>query len=168
MYLGRSLSLYCRGQGDFALISDTMFHPQVITTPLFTEKMYYISTCPCPDTVSPSDLNPAQEIRLPWYPAFDSWHDYWFHPSAPSRVFLNQMNLLEVFLSDDCWAIVPASVKKHLASRHTIFSAKIENGPADRIIYSLHRTGNKEALIQLFLNYFKEEVADIPEIHFQY
>ncbi len=154
-------------QGDFALISDPMFHPLVVTTPVFTEKMYYISPSPCPEHVHPSNLDPAQEIRLPWYPTFTSWHDYWFGPAAPSRVYLDQMHLLESFLSEDCWTIVPASVKKHLETRHTIYSAEIENGPADRIIYSLHRTGNKEALIQLFLDYFKMEVKDIPEIRFQ-
>lgn len=153
---------------DFALVSDPMFHPQVITTPVFSEKMVFISTHPCPDTLSPSELNPEKEIRLPWYPNFDAWHDYWFGKNAPCRVYLDQMNLLESFLMDDCWAIVPVSVKEKLAAGHPIYSAELKEGPVDHIIYSLHRTGNKEDFIQLFLSYLEDELKGIPGITFHH
>lgn len=169
-YGAHSLEAYSRianGQLDFALITDSMFHSQVITTPVFQERMVYVSPSPAGSFVSPESLDPAFEIWLPWYPAFETWHNYWFG-NSPCHVYLDQMNLLEYFLRDDFWAIVPFSVARHLKETLSVCVSEIKNGPADRIIYSLHRTGNKEHIIQLFLKILKESLSDIPELEFYF
>ena len=167
-YGAHSLEAYSRianGQLDFALITDSMFHSQVITTPVFQERMVYVSHVPVDGSVSPEQLDPSSEIWLPWYPAFESWHNYWFG-NSPCHVYLDQMDLLKYFLRDNCWAIVPVSVSKHLAQTIPVYTSKIKNGPADRIIYSLHRTGNKESIIQLFLNLLKDVLSELPDLDF--
>ena len=169
-YGAHSLEAYSRvanGQLDFALISDSMFHSHVITTPAFQERMVYVSHIPASGPVSPDQLDPSSEICLPWYPAFETWHNYWFG-NATCHVYLDQMNMLEYFLRDNYWAIVPASVSKYLGKTSPVYTAEIKNGPADRIIYSLHRTGNKESTIQLFLDLLKNVLSDIPDLDFFY
>lgn len=104
------------GRIDLALISDDMNVRGVETVPLFNEDMLlalgpggrYV------DAGHPSELNPADEIRLPWSPEYDMWHEYWFNSTARSRMVVDQMSLLEYFLRfQDVCAVVPATAALH-------------------------------------------------------
>ena len=101
------------GMVDLALISDTRYYPKVETIPLFQEPMLLLANISdaYPEIVFPDMLDPHNEIFLPWNPEFSSWHDYWFGCTTQYYAFMDQMSLLEYFLSwKNTWAIAPLSV----------------------------------------------------------
>lgn len=160
-----------QGLADIALISDHMYHPQVETVPALRSRMVLL-TGPGPDwtePVHPSRLDPAAELRLPWNPEYDLWHSFWFSAAAAPRAVLDQMSLLEEFFSwqdrwQDSWAIVPALVAVPLSRKLGLTVRRLENGPADEIIYYLLGPRRKEALTRAFLACLDRELARRPEI----
>lgn len=158
------------GMVDLAFISDDMYSPNVETIPAFTERMLFIcgDKAKYPRVVHPSMLDAASQIRLPWNPEYDMWHNYWFDNRVKSRVFLDKMSLLEEFLFwQDNWAIVPASVAYRLESKGGIAVREIEEGPSDRIIYYLLGEDRKPGTVNAFLNCLKgcldtSLISDIP------
>ena len=143
------------GMVDLAFISDDMYSPNVETIPAFTERMLFIcgENAKYPWVVHPSMLDVTRQIRLPWNPEYDMWHNYWFDSRKKPRVFLDKMSLLEEFLFwEDNWAIVPASVARHLESKGSIVVREIEEGPSDRIIYYLLGEDRKPGTVNSFLN----------------
>lgn len=160
-----------QGLADIALISDHMYHPQVETVPALRSRMVLL-TGPGPDwtePVPPSRLDPAAELRLPWNPEYDLWHSFWFSAAAAPRAVLDQMSLLEEFFSwqdrwQDSWAIAPALVAVPLSRKLGLTVRRLENGPADEIIYYLLGPRRKEALTRAFLACLDRELARRPEI----
>lgn len=124
---------------DFALISDDVFSKSVETTPAFKSHFYLLSrtdygTAP----VNPAYLDPRQEIRIPWTPEYDLWHDYWFGPTAKAHIVLDQMPLLEYFITSTTgWALAPAYVARLLHERRGIAIRSLTQPPPDEIIYYL-------------------------------
>ena len=160
-----------QGLADIALISDHMYPPQVETVPALRSRMVLL-TGPGPDwtePVPPSRLDPAAELRLPWNPEYDLWHSFWFSAAAAPRAVLDQMSLLEEFFSwqdrwQDSWAIAPALVAVPLSRKLGLTVRRLENGPADEIIYYLLGPRRKEALTRAFLACLDRELARRPEI----
>lgn len=152
------------GMLELALISDDMYSKTVETLPLFREPMVlvYGKKDAAEKPVRPEELDPAGEIRLPWNPEYDAWHDYWFRKGAGCRVGLDQMSLLEYFLSvDERWAIVPYSVACFLGER--VFVNRLQDGPPDRIIYYLRRPGAQMQEAELFLELVRDKLKKLGE-----
>lgn len=152
---------------DIALISDDMYHKYVQTIPAFKEPMMLIANnfINYDEHVHPTKLDPEHEIRLPWNPEFDAWHNYWFKPYDIYKIYLDQMTLLEYFLLwKGTWAIVPASVAHNLSKLTYVTISSIEDGPPDRIIYYLKSGCGKENLISEFLNVLNREITAIPNV----
>lgn len=126
---------------DLALISDAMYHKTVLTTPAFQEPFVLVGGPAWEniDTVHPSQLNPRCEIRLPWNPAFDAWHALWFDAALYPRVQLDQMSLLEEFLTGNNFAVVPLIVARSL-HHGRMHICRLIDGPKDEIIYYLTRS----------------------------
>lgn len=149
---------------DLAFISDDMYHKRIETIPAFQEEMVFVSKSEqkAPAMLHPSMLDPQKEIRLPWNPEYESWHDFWF-PQASYALSLDHMSLLEDFLTlEGLWAIVPASVANALKKRLSISIHPIEKGPSPRIIYYLKNQRNHPIWIQEFLALLHEEIKEIP------
>lgn len=147
-----------QGKADIAFISDDMFHPQVDTVPAFRQPMLLAAgeESGLPETVHPSRLDPAKELRLPWNPEFDRWHAYWFSSAAVPRAALDEMALLEELLSwrgtwADSWAVVPALVAEALERAGKVRLHRLEEGPPDEIIYYLLGPRRKPVLTGAFL-----------------
>ncbi len=154
------------GSIDFALISDTRYYPALETIPLFQEPMILLtntSVC-CPDTVSPGQLDPSNEIFLPWNPEFQTWHDYWFGASAQYHSYVDQMNLLEYFLSwKNTWAIAPFSVARSVGRLSYVAVHQLTTPPSDKIIYYIKKGNREIRLEQTFLHALKQELCRSPE-----
>jgi DNA-binding transcriptional LysR family regulator len=147
------------GLVDVALISDDIYHPQVETVPAFREPMLLVTGAASqwPEVVSPAQLDPAKELRLPWNPEYDLWHSFWFSSSAVPRAVLDQTSLLEDFFSwqgswADSWAIAPAMVAHALEDRQGAKLHTLEQGPPDEIIYYLLGRRRKPELTCAFLS----------------
>lgn len=142
-------------QTDMAFISDTQFSRTVETIPAFREKMLLVSNgVPgLEKEVHPSSLNARQEIRLPWNPEYDLWHDYWFGANAASKVILDQMSLLEdLLIEKTTWAVVPATVAGRLMQNQQISVHQLLDGPSDRIIYYVIPKNQKNEYVQKLLS----------------
>lgn len=152
---------------DIALISDDIYYKGVETIPAFQERMVLIcnNSRQYPQTVHPQMLDPHQEIRLPWNPEYDVWHDFWFRSPPEYRVSLDQMNLLEYVLSwENTWAIVPSSAAYKLASLDYASVYQIASPPPERIIYYLKSSNRKAELINHFLAALDTELKSIPDV----
>lgn len=149
------------GLVDIALISDDMYHRTVTTAPLFKEPFVLIGGPGWAgrEMVHPTELDPRDEIWLPWNPEFSAWHDKWFDVSIYPKVQLDQMSLLEEFLTGRNFAIAPLMVAQRIKAE-SVQVCQLKDGPVDEIIYGLTLPGNekKARLIRHFLGLLKEEL----------
>lgn len=153
------------GQIDFALISDNQFSRTIETIPAFREKMLVATNGieGIGKAIHPSELDVNREIRLPWNPTYDLWHEYWFGPNSRSKVILDQMSLLEDFFTEkNTWAVVPATVAHRLASEKHIIIHELLEAPDDRIIYCLIPKNKKSSYVNLFLEELKKALSNLP------
>ena len=153
-----SYNSVAEGASDLALISDAMFYKKVETIPAFREPMVWVGRERPAGRVHPAELAVDKEIRLPWNPEFEAWHDYWFAASGAPRIFLDHMPLLESFLQEDTWAVVPHIVARNLAEKFALHVCALEEGPPDHMTYLLLGKSKKRAQIELFLRCLKEVV----------
>lgn len=154
------------GLTDIAFISDAMYCKNVQTVPAFREPMVFVASKNVnpPTEIHPAKLNVAHEIRIPWSPQFNIWHDYWFGAFAKPKVILDQMSMMEYFLdSHDNWAIVPVSVARKIATAVDIEVRQIEEAPPDRMIYYI-LTKQPKAIVKTLLQLLHEEVKNIKGI----
>ena len=156
------------GTSDLALISDDIYYNGVETIPAFREPMVLITSNLCGLPVAPihpTQLDPLQEIRLPWNPEYDVWHDFWFSPTAPARAVIDQMTLLEAFLSwGECWTIAPISVANALSIRCAACIHELQEGPSPRIIYYLKKPNSCLQSVSIFLSCLKQSILQLPDI----
>lgn len=124
---------------DLALISDDIFSKNVETTPAFKSQFYFLSRKDYGNTpITPENLDASEEIRIPWTPEYDLWHDYWFGTTAKAHIVLDQMPLLEYFIaSTDKWAIAPAYMAQLLHKKYNIPLRTLSQAPQEEIIYYL-------------------------------
>ena len=156
-----------KGLIDIAIISDDMYSKNVKTIPLFSEPMVFIcgKMSHYEGDIDPKQINIKNEIRLPWNPEFDLWHEYWFGNIPEYKIFLDQMSLLEEFLAvKDVWAIVPMSVAQKISQNSKIKILNITEPPEDRIIYYLKSNEKKNGLIDKFLDVLNEEINKIDNV----
>ena len=154
------------GIADIALISDPRYYPNLQTVPLFQEPMILLvnSSSSCPDTVSPKALDPRNEIFLPWNPEFHAWHDYWFGSAAQYHAFMDQMSLLEYFLSwKNTWAIAPFSVADTASRLPYVSVRKLDFAPSPRLIYYVKKANREIKFEQTFLHILLDKLSSIPE-----
>ena len=155
------------GLMDLALVSDDMYAKGVETIPAFREPMVLVTagTEGEAEAVHPAQLDPRREIRLPWNPEYDLWHDFWFSASVRPWVILDQMTLLEdVFSWGESWAVMPLSAARAVTARQRAVLRPLEEGPPDRIIYYLQGERRKPELTTLFLACVKQALERYPEI----
>lgn len=147
---------------ELAIVSDDMYYKDIETVPLFKEPMVLVSKQVYLQPVHPRCLDVNYEIRTPWTPEFNTWHDYWFKANADYKVSIDQMSLLEHFLSlEKTWAIVPVSLAKQINDVHIYH---LDDGPEDRIIYYIKRVTEQNELIDLFLEKLKQALKQVEEI----
>jgi len=153
------------GMIDIALISDDMYSKKVMTVPAFQEPFVLLGGegWKGADSVHPTQLDPQNEIRLPWNPEYDAWHEKWFDETVYPNVNLDQMSLLEEFLVKENWAIVPLTVARRLKHKN-LPVCTIKEGPDDRIIYYLISSNRKQELVGHFLSLLHRELTSITGV----
>lgn len=153
------------GMLDLALISDDIYSKEVITSPAFQEPFVLLGGPGFGgrDSVHPSELNPSCEVRLPWNPEFDAWHEKWFDITVAPKVRLDQMTLLEEFLTGDNFAVVPLLVARRIRNRDLTLCC-LQEGPPDEIIYYLTRGRGKQEIIRYFLSLLHKELQKLDGI----
>lgn len=152
------------GDTALAFISTRRYHRTVESIPAYREPLVLaaMELPELPEIVHPTMLDPGREVRLPWNPDYDSWHDYWFGTAHRPKVYLDQMSLMEDFLQEPgSWAILPSTVAAHLTTRPGLRLHWLEQGPPDRIVYYLTRKGAlspaAEDFLRLLAGYLRRE-----------
>ena len=164
-----SYDYVAKGNYELAIISDDMYSNEVETIPLFREKMLLVTKSTLADSdgknICVTKLNPKYEIRLPWNPEYDVWHNHWFGSNSRPHVFLDQMSLMEYFLEqDNTWVITPANVANELKKKKQMNVYNLLNGPDDMTIYYLQKKNSKSTYREKFLNILKEELQKNVDI----
>lgn len=155
------------GLVDLALISDPRYYPNLETIPLFQEPMVLLTNTSIsyPDIVSPADLDPHSEIFIPWNPEYQSWHDYWFGSATQYHSFMDQMSLLEYFLSwKDTWAVAPVSVADPVGKLPYVSIHQLDAPPSNRMIYYVKKANHEIRFEQVFLQTLYQELKKSPKI----
>ncbi len=149
-------------QVDLAIVSHQMYYKNIQTIPLFSEEMVLVSNKQYTNPVHPSELDVSHEIRIPWSPEYDIWHDYWFQSSTDYAVNLDEMSLLEYFLSlENTWAIVPISIAKKL---HSIHINHLIDGPEKIVMYYIKRLNSENKIIDLFVEHLQNQLKEFDYI----
>lgn len=154
------------GLTDIAFISNPTYSRNIDTIQAFREPMLFVTgkNRNLPYKIHPSMLDVTHEIRVPWSPQFDIWHDYWFGAFSKPRVILDQMSMMEYFLdSQDTWAVAPVSVAEKIAKVVDVQVRKINDAPPDRIIYYILGKQPTEAVKSL-LQFLNEELKNIQGV----
>lgn len=142
------------GLVDLAFVTDQRYSRGLKVVPAFSEPFVLAGGASLPESesVCVEKLNPAGEVRLPWNNEYDQWHLQHFPDSIYPHVYLDQMSLMEEFLNEETWAIVPVSVGYKLAGKGVLIRSLTE-GPPNRLIYYLLKEENENPLIRRFLYY---------------
>lgn len=153
---------------NLGFISDDMYSKDVKTVPIFSEKMCFISNTEnnYPNVVHPSNLDCKWEIRLPWNPEFDKWHNYWFGTTSKSLIIVDKMSILDDFLQiKNSWAIVPFSIGNWLVKNNkNLQISELEEAPPDRIYYYIQHINYKSEYVDKFLRILQKYLETIPGI----
>lgn len=153
---------------NLGFISNDMYSKDVKTVPIFSEKMCFISNTEnnYPNVVHPSNLDCKWEIRLPWNPEFDKWHNYWFGTTSKSLIIVDKMSILDDFLQiKNSWAIVPFSIGNWLVKNNkNLQISELEEAPPDRIYYYIQHINYKSEYVDKFLRILQKYLETIPGI----
>ena len=153
---------------NLGFISNDMYSKDVKTVPIFSEKMCFISNKEnnYPNVVHPSNLDCKWEIRLPWNPEFDKWHNYWFGTTSKSLIIVDKMSILDDFLQiKNSWAIVPFSIGNWLVKNNkNLQISELEEAPPDRIYYYIQHINYQSEYVDKFLRILQKYLETIPGI----
>jgi|GEM_PF-92124 len=150
---------------EAAFVAKPQFSRGISIIPLFQEKMlfvYNVAGFHQHDTIHPAILDPRKEVMIYWHRGHQQWHDYWFGATALPMVYTDDINILHEFLeTEDCWAIVPASVAIALSTDVNVGMANLLDGPEDRTVYLLKQSARPNSVeLDLLLNHLKMIVPD--------
>lgn len=129
-----------RQEADVGFVLQEISTANTVITPVFSEKMYLMGGTelfPEGTPVHPLYLDPAREVYMNWGISNRSWHEHWFGASATPHVHIDTVALMENFLLDGYWAIVPATVAAALSARSELRTVELLEAPADRVCYML-------------------------------
>lgn len=151
------------GLADLALVSDIRSKRGVTVRPAFSGPFVLVGGEAWDEVeeVSPAELDPHKEIRLPWTDGFDAWHAHWFDQRVYPRVELDQMSLLDAFLSGDCYAVVPLMVARRLRGGR-LHICRLLDPPEDELVYCLTPEGAENRMVRHFLAVLKQELEGFP------
>lgn len=156
------------GTVDIALVSDIMYAKSVEVLPLWREPMYVVAgeAIDIHPDMPPSELNVAQEIKVPWNNAFTEWHSYWFGPNIRPHIALDQMSAIENFIcGPELWMIAPASVARALAANFSVRTTLLSSAPPDRYVYCLKRKHWQSEPSERFITHIKSVALENDQIH---
>ena len=89
--------------------------------------------------VHPSELPPEKCVHLFWTHEYSLWHERWFG-AGTYVVDADSMILAErIIEKTDLWMIAPLTAAVVASRRSNIKMLEIQNGPPDRVIFSLTR-----------------------------
>lgn len=153
------------GSADVALVTREIYSDNITILPAFREKMVLVTNkaAGIPKVINPRQLEPSKELRVPWMPEYNDWHEKWFPPIAQPLAYLDQLAIVEDFLIEDNWSIMPISAAKKIRRKDLVISS-ISDGPPDRVTFYLRRRDDDREPIDKFLTCLHREIAYIDGV----
>jgi len=169
IHTSHSVDLYNdveKRQVDVAFVLRELVHPNVNVTKCFASPMVLLRLADLTrnrtEFVHPKDLNPSDELYMPWGCEFQSWHEHWWNLLTPSRVKLDSATLLFTLLQKhNQWAIIPKIVADAAATRGIYDIQTLSGSPPYYMCYKVtHKnpTSLTKQALSIFDQYFQQLV----------
>ncbi|WP_215701687.1 LysR family transcriptional regulator [Clostridium sp. MCC353] len=127
---------------DIGFVFSPVKYPDIISTPLYSEKMYLITrdTGIYYDNISTAKLDPQKEAYLRWNTDYELWHhSNW----SQTRHLVNVntgTNMIHYLDEPGSWTIGPASLVRFLKNRQDTAFYQLKEAPPPLVCYRLtHR-----------------------------
>jgi DNA-binding transcriptional LysR family regulator len=139
---GQIYDLVERRELDIGFVLQERRSQYLRVTPFWKEDMLVIRArqASLPPLVSPSELDPREELCINWGPKYQLWHDRHWNPMISPDVQLDTIGLIRLLLeSKGQWAIVPSSARPILEAQGYVFQ-RLSSPPPERVCYQIvHR-----------------------------
>lgn len=116
------------------------------------------------EKIHPTELDPDNELFMPFSLEYRAWHAYWWDPLASSRVRLDCTPLVLNFLKNsNQWAMVPKHIALNAIKTGDYKFYELTDTPPPYIVYRLtHKNPNSltKKSIEIFDRYFDIEYGD--------
>lgn len=163
-----------QGRLDIAYTVDHIRHKTIVTTPLFSETMYLVSS---PDyelpegPVHPQQLRPEDELSINWESdSYHLWHDHWWHPGTKPHLHTNSQSFAYRYIQENsCWMTVPASMAFRLSGKKCTVR-QLKEAPPKRVCYEIeprypHYAAPKT--VEMWKNAVLEYISKFPWIEIE-
>lgn len=153
------------GVADVGLVSPDIRSGRLESRLLYASPMVCVTAAQAGygGSVSPEELDPEREIRIPWNRDCDSWHEIHFSAGSKPLISVDTVDMLESFLSGSNWAVAPAAAAQRFA-RHGARLSRLSPAPADQQVYCLTRPGGGGPACARLLRHIARVVAHIPSV----
>ena len=163
-------------QIDIGFVFSLHKSPNVVATPLYTEKcvILYHKNCPFFETHNYADLNPGDEIYPTFGSDYDLWHQRRFPNSDIRKISIGTFSMLPNFIDlPGSWSILPQSLADILVERNDSLNYDIitENPPPVRTAYILQYKYPKpwvRELASLFIADIVKMICSTPGLQLLY
>lgn len=135
---------------DLGFVFYPYHYPNIITRPLFKEKMYIITSKTLymeNEDLHPSDLSVSDELFFAWNGEISHWHDYWWQSSSAALAQVDTVGLLiELIKSYPSWALCPESVISIFKDRDVFTVHSCLESIPPRTTYMLFRRDSEKSI----------------------
>lgn len=150
------------GTVDLALLSPEVYENTLETYPAYRTKMVCVSgiNSGLGKLVDINNLTPEKEIQVPWFPDYDSWRRNSLPIQSNPHILVGSMGLMESFLNEDFWCLMPSTIATRLNRKDCIISDLV-NPPPDQCVFFLKKQGEINDTMRLFLSCLNDELSSI-------
>lgn len=156
---------------DLGYVFSQVRSPDILSTPIYRENMYLVchKDSSYQDHISPTKLQPEDEIFLPWGQDIQFWHDEHWDSDRPHLITVNTGSMLQYYLqTPNRWAIAPLSVVEALCKTNPELTYyQLEDAPPPRICYQLthrHPKTHQLNVIHTFEEELREFILQTPSL----
>lgn len=152
---------------DFGLVAESRYSRAVSAVPIFSERFCIIANKDFSpkDMLTMDELNPQQELWVPWNQEVDAWHEYWLGTTCRPQLSTTTLTLLPYLLTHQkTWALMTVSNASYIVKTYTDLKIyDMESPPPERLIYLLHKKSHKSELVRNFIESMLEYASSIDE-----
>ncbi|MCC2816353.1 LysR family transcriptional regulator [Lachnoclostridium pacaense] len=156
------------GRIDLAFVIVPNYSLQLDTKPAYTEKMLFVCNRKGPyiQSVNPRDLNVTDYIYCTRPLEFQIWFENWFGIKQKPTVKCDLIPVIEVFLTEGKWSIIPSSFMGGLINTDLV-SIPLTSPPPDRTVYYAKHptTDKKERIIHDFLKIVDNRIQSLDRVN---
>lgn len=149
------------GTLDIAIVPRLTHVSKINYVPISSEPYQLISHKqykPDIQSLTPRDLDPDREIRMPWDLAYESWHSYWFGEDALPFIKVDRLSAVSLFMKDTAgWSILPKSIALKLCVDPDFVLRPLSDLPSNITLYLIQKKhGADSQLLTEFSSCFSQ------------